>query len=54
VAMVSSSDLRESEPPPKKVHTKGCLPPSAQYVCVGRHVHFFNSSIIVNLEFDGL
>jgi hypothetical protein len=40
VAMVSSSSLRESGPLPKKVHTKGCLPPSTQYVHVECHEPF--------------
>jgi hypothetical protein len=34
VAMVSLSSLKESRPLPKKVRTKGCLPPSAWYVHV--------------------
>jgi hypothetical protein len=34
VATVSLFSLGESGPFPKKVSTKGCLPPSAWYVCV--------------------
>jgi hypothetical protein len=34
VATVSSFSLGEYGPFTKKVHTKGCLPPSSQYVCV--------------------
>jgi hypothetical protein len=47
VAAVSSSGLGESRPPPKKARTRGCLPQSAQYECVGHCVPFSNLSIII-------
>jgi hypothetical protein len=34
-ATASPSSHGEARPPLKKVHTKGCLPPSARYVHVG-------------------
>jgi hypothetical protein len=48
VATVSSSSLRESWPLPKKVCTKGCLPPSTWYVCVNVMSLFHSISPLVS------